>query len=170
MRSIATRVALVVATLSLSGGLALAADPAKPSPADEPPSTPTDLSLRLLKSKYDKASVKGSNPVVVTTAAEGSAYAASMGIPEGYNRFQSCKLTARVKVKSGQIQVGALTRDQTTFVALVQPVKPTKKPTDVVLDVSPMKDVGELLIGNSMGGDGVKSVVEVSRISIGPCT
>jgi len=157
--------ALVASVALLAAGMAGAAQ------ADDPPSAPEALSPRLIKQKNDKAKVKGATPVVITTAPERFAYAASIGIPEKFGRFASCDVTAVLRVTSGSIAVGALTRDQKTFVAQIAPVKPTptRKAAPVTMKVSPMKDVGEIVFSNAEEKDGVASTVEVSKVTVGPC-
>ncbi len=157
----------LLAALAVTAVL-LTADVGMAVQADEPPASPERLSLRLIKLKYTKAKVKGTSPVVITTAPERFAYAASIGIPEKFNRFESCDVTVVLKVTSGSIAIGALTRNQEKFVAQAAPLKPGKA-GPVTLKASPMKDVGEIVFSNAQDEDGVASTAEVSRVSIGPC-
>ncbi|MBM4244707.1 MAG: hypothetical protein FJ148_12960 [Deltaproteobacteria bacterium] len=138
-------------------------------PANQPPSSPEALSLRLLKVKHGKASLKGSNPVVVTTGPERMGYAVSIAVPEKFDRFASCEISTTLRVKSGHITMAALTRDQSKFVATKQPIDPTKNPAVFKMTVAPMSDVGEILFANAARTDDSPSVFEVSEITVGPC-
>jgi hypothetical protein len=137
--------------------------------ADAPPSSPEPLSLRLIKPKYEKATVKGTSPVTIVTAPERFAYAASVAIPEKFNRFESCDVTAVLKVTSGRMVIGALTRNQSTFVAQSKAIVARRKPAAVTIVVSPMRSVGELVFSNAADEDGTSSTAEVSKVTVGPC-
>ena len=149
--------------------LVAVAGPAFSAPANRPPSSAEALSLRLLKVKNNKATLKGSAPVVVTTGPEQMGYAVSIAVPEKFDRFASCEISATLRVKTGRITMAALTRDQSKFVATKQPIDPTKKPAVFTMTVAPMSDVGEILFANAARTDDSPSVFEVSKITIGPC-
>lgn len=121
------------------------------------------LSLAAVSPSVPDAVVTRREVVEVITPASKSAYAAE--IPIGKTGRGAAVIRLRLRVVSGRVAVGVLSRDRTAWL-VTRSVSATREPVDVYLAVPTPADAGVVLVANAMPTDGTRSVVELEAVHL----
>lgn len=131
---------------------------------DLSPTKAITIDLQSAKSAYARARVTLGTPVVVETAPEQYAYAASWALTDDHRKLSSCEILIKAET-DGQVQFNILDKAGKKFLTQTT-VKASILQKTVSLNVEAMQDAGSIILSNAAPQPNIKSVVKIHEISM----